>query len=624
MVEPETEVVEFDVLILGGGMAGCGAAYEAAYWARTKGLRVVLVEKGAVERSGAVAMGLFAINCYMGMRWGENQPEDFVRYVRQDLTGLCREDLVYDIARNVDSSVHMFEEWGLPILKTPEGRYKREGRWQIMIHGESYKPIVAEAAKKALGEGNIYERIFVSHLLTDAKDPGRIAGALGFSVRDPKVYVFKANAVICSTGGATGVFRPHAVGEGLGRIWYAPWNTGSVYKLMMLAGAEMSQMEHRLVVARFKDGYGPVGMWFLLFKAVLKNAYGELVEEKWADLLKEWLPYGGGKPIPTPLRNHQMIQDYLAGRGPHYLRTDEALQKMFADAQQDPKKIREIESEAWEDFLDMTMSQALLWASENIDPAKTPSEVVLTEPYLMGSHASATGAWVSGPEDIAPKEYFWGYNRMTTIRGLFAAGDGVSGSAHKFSSGSYTEGRMAGKAAVAFVHDNPDAPPVDPDRVEAIKKDLWRPFEVFEKASGSSTKPDINPNYIFPKQALLRLQKIMDEYAAGQGAYYITNEPTLLRGLELMELFKQDLEKMAARDLHELLRCWEVWDRVWCAEAHMRHLLYRKETRWPGYYYRGDYPKLDDLNWKCFVNSRYDATKNDWMLTKKPYIPLIP
>ena len=624
MVEPETEVVECDVLIVGGGMAGCGAAFEAAYWARTKGGRVVMVEKGAIERSGAVAMGLSAINCYMGMKWGENTPEDFVRYVRNDLMGLSREDLVYDIARNVDSTVHMFEEWGLPIFKTPEGRYKREGRWQIMIHGESYKPIVAEAAKKAVGEGNIYERIFVSHLLTDAKDPGRIAGAVGFSVRDPKIYVFKAKAVICAAGGATGVFRPHSVGEGLGRIWYAPWNTGSVYKLMMLAGAEMSQMEHRLVVARFKDGYGPVGMWFLLFKAVLKNGYGELVEEKWADLLKEWLPYGATKPIPTPLRNHQMIQDRLAGRGPHYLRTDEALQRMFAEVQNDPRKMREIESEAWEDFLDMTMSQALLWASENIDPAKTPSEVVLTEPYLMGSHASATGAWVSGPEDIAPKEYFWGYNRMTTIRGLFAAGDGVSGSAHKFSSGSHTEGRLAGKAAVAYVYDNPDTPTVDGDRLEAIKTELWRPFEAFENAAGTSTKPDINPNYIFPKQALLRLQKIMDEYAAGQGSYYITNEPTLTRGLELLDLFKQDLQKMAARDLHDLLRCWEVWDRVWCAEAHMRHILFRQETRWPGYYYRGDYPKLDDANWRCFVNSRHDPAKNEWTLTKRPYIPLIP
>ncbi|MDQ1499861.1 MAG: adenylylsulfate reductase, subunit, partial [Actinomycetota bacterium] len=143
--EPQVETVECDVLIVGGGMAGCGAAFEAANWARGRGLRVCLVEKAAIERSGAVAMGLSAINMYMGMQWGENTPEEFVRYVRQDLMGLSREDLVYDLARHVDSSVHMFEEWGLPIFKNEDGRYKREGRWQIMIHGESYKPIVAEA-----------------------------------------------------------------------------------------------------------------------------------------------------------------------------------------------------------------------------------------------------------------------------------------------------------------------------------------------------------------------------------------------------------------------------------------------------------------------------------------------
>jgi adenylylsulfate reductase subunit A len=624
MVTPETEVVDCDILICGGGMAGCGAAHEAAYWAKAKGLRVVLAEKAAIERSGAVAMGLSAINCYMGMKWGENQPEDFVRYVRQDLMGLSREDLVYDIARHVDSTVHMFEEWGLPFFKTPEGRYKREGRWQVMIHGESYKPIVAEAAKKALGEQNIYERIFISHLLLDKDDPGRVAGAVGFSVRDPKIYVFKAKAVICAAGGATQVFRPHAVGEGLGRIWYAPWNTGSVYKLMITAGAEMTQMEHRLVVARFKDGYGPVGMWFLLFKAVLKNAYGEEVEKKWADLLQEWLPYGGGKPIPTPLRNHQMIRDHLAGNGPHYLRTDQALQAMFAQVQNDPKKLREIESEAWEDFLDMTMSQALLWASDNVDPAKMPSEVVLTEPYLMGSHASGTGAWVSGPEDIAPKEYFWGYNRMTTVRGLFAAGDGVGGSAHKFSSGSYTEGRLAGKAAVAYIGDNPQAAAPEPDRIEEIKKTLFAPLEVYEKTRALVTRGEVNPEAINPKQALLRLQKIMDEYCAGQGAGYITNAPTLKRGLELLHVLREDLSHMAAADLHDLLRAWEVWDRYYCAEAHVRHVLFREETRWPGYYYRGDFPKLDDANWKCFSVSRFDADKNEWAVVKKPYVALLP
>jgi adenylylsulfate reductase subunit A len=616
--EVETEVVECDVLVLGGGMAGCGAAFEAAHWARAQGLRVVLVDKAAVERSGAVAMGLSAINCYMGMQWGENQPEDFVRYVRQDLMGISREDLVYDIARHVDSTVHMFEEWGLPFFKTAEGRYKREGRWQVMIHGESYKPIVAEAAKAAVGDGNVYERIFMSHPLLDADDPTRIAGAVGFSVRDYKIYVFKAKSVIQCGGGATGVYRPRATGEGLGRIWYAPWNTGSAYAFEIQAGAQMTQMEHRLVVARFKDGYGPVGMWFLLFKSVAENSKGEIVEETRAAELEEWAPYGLAKPVPTPLRNHLQLNDIKDGNGPHYLRTDKALQKMFTDAANDPKAIQEIESDAWEDFLDMTMSQAHLWASENIDPAKTPSEIILTEPYLMGSHASGTGAWCSGPEDAAPEGYFWGYNRMTTVKGLFAAGDACGASAHKFSSGSYTEGRLAGKAAVQYVMDNSDVR-IDQGQVDDIKGALFKPFEVFGTHQHETTRQELNANYILPKQALMRLQKTMDEYAAGTGSYYITNGVTLERGLELMEYLKEDLAKMGARDLHELLRCWEIWDRVFTAEANLRHMLFREETRWPGYYYRGDFPKLDEENWHCFVNSRRDPKSGEWELMKVPF-----
>ena len=170
-----TRFVDSDVLVIGGGFGGCGAAYEARYWGRD--LKIVVVEKANVERSGAVAQGLSAINCYMGMQWGENQPEDFVRYSRGDLMGLVREDLVYDIARHVDSTVHKFEEWGLPILKNPEtGRYLREGKWQIMIHGESYKPIAAEAARKSADE--VYNRIMVTHLLMDKVRPNRIAGAV--------------------------------------------------------------------------------------------------------------------------------------------------------------------------------------------------------------------------------------------------------------------------------------------------------------------------------------------------------------------------------------------------------------------------------------------------------------
>ena len=619
-MEPTVEVVKSDVLVVGGGMAGCGAAYEAKYWG--KNLRVVLVEKAATERSGAVAQGLSAINTYLGQRWGEKTPEDFVRYVRTDLMGIVREDLVYDVARHVDSSVHLFEEWGLPIWKTDEGKYVREGPWQIMINGESYKPIVAEAAKTAIGAENLYERVIVTHLLNDPNDPGRVAGAVGFSVRENKFYVFQAKSVIVTCGGATLLFRPRSVGEGLGRTWYAIFDTGSTFAMMAQVGAEMTQMENRFIPSRFKDGYGPVGAWFLLLKSTATNAYGENYMVTQADELKKYEPYGSAKPTPTPLRNHLMLTDILAGKGPIYMRTDEALARLSGG---DKKKLRSLESEAWEDFLDMTISQAGLWAAQNIAPEEQPSEITLAEPYIMGSHSGCAGMWVSGPEDIAPPEYFWGYNRMTTVKGLFTAGDGVGAAPHKFSSGSFTEGRLAAKAAVQYCADHPGEIAVDQDKVNALQAEIFKPFETFEKNQGASTTPEINPKYLLPKAGLTRLQKIMDDYAAGSGTWYRTNEPMLTRGLELLGVLKEDLNNaMAASNLHELLRCWELVHRTWTAESHVRHMLHRKETRWPGYYYRTDFPDVDDANWRKFVNSKFDPATGAWEMGTKPYLQLVP
>lgn len=615
MAVPATEVVECDVLVIGGGMAGCGAAFEATHWA--KGLRVVMVDKAATDRSGATGEGLSAINCYMGMRWGWNQPEDYVEYVRNDMMGIVREDLTYDVARHVDGTVHMFEEWGLPFWKEDDGTYVREGRWQVMIHGEAIKPIIAEAAKNALGPKNLYQRVFISHLLTADDDPNRVAGAMGFDVRGNKIYVFRAKAVISAAGGATAVFRPRSVGEGSGRTWYSIFDTGSVYGIMIPVGAEMTQMEHRFVPSRFKDSYGPVGAWSQLFRADFHNAYGENYFEKRLPELKKYDPYGSIVPTPTPLRNHLMLTEIQAGRGPIYLRTPEAIDKLSGG---DPKKKRKVIEEAWEDFLDMTISQAILWASQNIAPEDKPSEVVLAEPYIMGSHSGEAGAWVSGPDDVAPENYRWGYNKMTTVSGLFAAGDGVGASPHKFSSGSFTEGRLAGKAAVAYAFDHSNAPVVSEARIESLKKDIWQPLETFEQYQGASTDSEVNPNYLRPRQGLFRLQKLMDEYAAGVSAGFTTNEPTLQRGLDLMVMFKEDLGKLAARNRHELLRCWELVHRAWVGEAHIRHLLHRKETRWPGFYYRSDFPDMDEENWRVFVNSRYDPVSGDWSVFTKPFI----
>ena len=212
---------------------------------------------------------------------------------------------------------------------------------------------------------------------------------------------------------------------------------------------------------------------------------------------------------------------------------------------------------------------------------------------------------------------------MTTVLGLFAAGDGVGAAPHKFSSGSFTEGRLAAKSAVKFVRDNPGATTVSDAQVKKLSEEIWAPMETFEKHKGASTAEEINPNYITPKQALVRLQKIMDEYGGGTSTWYTVNEATLLRGITLIEMLREDLAQQAARNRHELMRSWEVVHRTWTGEAHLRHLLHRKETRWPGYYYRSDYPDLDDQNWRVFVNSRYDAVNNQWSLTTKPYVNII-
>ena len=617
MAEPTTEIVECDILVVGGGMSGCGAAFEATYWG--KDLRVVMVDKAATDRSGATGEGLSAINCYMGMKWGWNKPEDYVEYVRTDMMGIAREDLTYDVARHVDGTVHMWEEWGLPIWYDDDGKYVREGRWQVMIHGEAIKPIVAEPVKKALGPENLYQRVFISHLLTDADDPNRVAGAIGFSVRENKIYVFKAKAVISAAGGTTALFRPRNTGEGLGRTWYSIFDTGSVYSIAIAAGAEMTQMEHRFVPARFKDSYGPVGAWSQLFRADLTNAAGDNYFINRLPELKKYDPYGSAFPTPTPLRNHLLLTEIQAGRGPVMLRTPEAIENLAAG---DPVKKRKVIVEAWEDFLDMTISQALLWASQNIAPEERPSEVVLAEPYLMGSHSGESGLWVSGPDDVAPDEYKWGYSKMTTIKGLFAAGDGVGASPHKFSSGSFTEGRLAGKSAVVYAMDQSSGPRVSDGQIADLKREIWAPLVTFDTHKGASTNEDVNPNYLMPRQGLFRLQKLMDEYAAGVSAAFTTNEPTLLRGLELMGMLREDLGKLAARNRHELLRCWELSHRALVGEAHIRHLLYRKETRWPGFYYRSDYPDMDEANWKVFVNSRYDPESGNWDVFTKPCLDI--
>jgi len=641
--DPEVDEREVDILIVGGGMAACGAAFEVKKWAGDK--KILLCDKAAMERSGAVAQGLSAINTYIGT----NTADDYVRMVRNDLMGLVREDLIFDLGCHVDDSVHLFEEWGLPIWKkTDDGKNLdgkkgqkmgtlksgaapvRTGKWQIMINGESYKRIIAEAAKLALGEDNIIERCFIVELLLDANEENRIAGAVGFSVRENKVYIIKAKTMMVACGGAVNIYQPRSVGEGKGRAWYPVWNAGSTYTMCMKVGAELSMMENRFTPARFKDGYGPVGAWFLLFKAKTLNGLGESFAGSAAAKaeLERYAPYGTAAITPTCLRNHLMLFEMKEGRGPIIMDTVTALAELGKTM--DKKELKHLESEAWEDFLDMTCGQANLWCATNTEPEKKNSEVMPTEPYLLGSHSGCCGLWTSGPDyDWVPEAYkikYKGkvYNRMTTVNGLFTSGDGVGCSGHKFSSGSHAEGRMAAKAMAKFVRDNADFKPTLKQSKEELVDLVYKPVRTFLDNCTYTTAVDINPAYIKPNGMMYRLMKATHEYGAGTATFYQTSSKMLEVVMDLLQTMREDCEKLAAGDLHELMRAWEIEHRIWTVEAHLRHIQFRKETRYPGFYYQADYPGQDDKNWFCFVNSKYDPAKKEWDIFKKEYIKIIP
>ncbi|MBE0472589.1 adenylyl-sulfate reductase subunit alpha [Rhodoferax sp.] len=656
---PKIVQEDLDILIIGGGMASCGAAYEVMRWADAvkaetgTELKIKLVDKAAMDRSGAVAQGLSAINTYIGP---DLDPADYARMVSNDLMGITRDDLTYDMGRIVDDSVHLFEEWGLPIWKTDAegvrhdgaeaqkegipplkdgGKPVRSGKWQIMINGESYKWIVAEAAKKALGLARVEERIFIVKLINDKNDPSRIAGAVGFSVRDNSIHIYKAKSVLLAAGGCVNLFRPRSVGEGQGRAWYPVWNAGSTYAMAAEAGAEMTMMENRFVPTRFKDGYGPVGAWFLLFKAKAVNAYGEDYMVKNKEMLNDYPPYGQAAVPASCLRNHLMLKEMKDGHGPIYMDTVTALAKLREALS--PKEVKHLEAEAWEDFLDMCIGQCGIWVGENIEPEKKMSELMPTEPYLLGSHSGCCGIWVSGPEDLGapateeydgvpahlPKGWNWGYRSMTTVKGLFTAGDGVGASGHKFSSGSHAEGRIAAKAMVKYAVDN-KAWTVELDTsVEQLAAEIYQPVRTFLEFKDFSTAIDINPNYITPRMLQFRLQKIMDEYVAGCSTYYNTNDKMLAVAEEKLALLKEDSLKMRAKDLHELLRAWENYHRIITAEAHMKHIQFREESRYPGFYYRTDKNFVDEENWHCFVNSIYDKNTKQWTCFKRKHIDLV-
>lgn len=562
------ESIKTDLLVIGGGTAGCVAAISAAE--NQKDLDILIAEKADIDRSGCLASGLNAINAYINP--GETE-EDFVEYVKKDAMGLIRDDLVLSIARRLNKAVHMVEEWGLPIIKDEDGNYKKRGRWNIEINGESLKPILADKVREM--NIKVKNRIVITNLII-----GRdrvVRGAYGFGVRDGKYYIIEAKATIVATGGASGIYRPNNDGSAHHKIWYSPFNTGAGYAMGIRAGAEMTSFEMRFIALRVKDIIAPTGTLALGFGAKQINSAGErFMAEKFADL--------GAEGAPTPIRVYGPTREVKEGRGP-----------IFMDATHlSDGEVKELKKS----YLNMYPDLVLYWAANGFNPAEDLIEIRGTEPYLVGGHAQA-GYWIN-------KE------RETTLKGLYAAGDVAGGAPYKFVSGCWVEGLIAGENAVDYIQK---------DYTE--KGNLAKRFREYmiDEEKIRIYRPFLMENGIKAKEMEEHLQKVMDEYAGGVSRYYEMNEKELNIALKKIKVLKKQIKYLYAKDLHQLMSCHEVIDRIYTAEVMLYHLIYRQETRWPAYQSRTDYPELDNKNWLKFVNSHFDGEKIE--IIERPYIKIV-
>lgn len=543
----ETRVFETDIAIVGGGTAGCYAALTARRIAPE--LKVLIIEKAHIDRSGCLAGGMNAINAYINP--GETV-DSFVDYVRFDAMGILREDLVRTQAELFEEVVRDLEQMGLPIVKDASGRYAPRGRWNIKIHGESLKPLLAGKVRES--GTDVLNRVVVTNLIVDE---GKVTGVMGFGLRDGDFYVIRAKKTIVATGGASGLYRPNNEGAARHKMWYSPFNTGAGYAVGIRAGAEMTSFEHRFIALRTKETIAPTGTLALGFGAPQVNSLGEeFMKIRWSHM--------GGEGAPTPIRLYAPMKEIAEGRGPCYMDTRHL-------SEEGVKKLKEA-------YLDMYPNTVLYWAANGIDPRETPIEICGTEPYIVGGHCQA-GYWV----DV---------DRRTTLPNLFAAGDVAGGAPYKFVSGCFAEGKIAARAAVGEILSEPDAlPPLPEDLVSEERRRVFSPVDA--------------PGPVSSEEMEERLQKVMDEYAGGIRTQYAMNEAGLKTAQVKVEEMRKDLRLLGALEEHALMNVHEIVDRIDVARVLIAHLRARRETRWPGFQTRLDHPETKDA-WRLFVNSTVD------------------
>ena len=537
------KILHTDILIVGGGTAGC---YAALTIREKSDYSIIIAEKANIKRSGCLAAGVNAINAYIVKG---RKPEDYVEYAKKDADGIVREDLLMTMSEGLNRVTEKMEKLGLVILKDENGEYVARGNRNIKINGENMKPLLASAVER-LPDVTVLNRINITDYIVENNT---IRGAFGFSMEENTAYEIRAKKVLCATGGAAGLYRPNNPGFSRHKMWYPPFNTGAGYAMGIRSGAEMTTFEMRFIALRCKDTIAPTGTIAQGVGAKQVNAKGEVYEDK----------YG----LTTSERVYGTVMENLEGRGPCYLRTEG-----ISDEQDESLK---------KAYLNMAPSQTLKWIESGKKPSEQNVEIEGTEPYIVGGH-TASGYWVDT-------------DRQTTIHGLYAAGDVAGGCPQKYVTGAMVEGEIAALHMVKELDAGQELLVNEVEEETALE-------EKIEEYNHFLT----GTNDMFTVEALEEaMQKVMDNYAGGISTHYQFNEKQLALAKDKIKQLIELSEDVAAEDMHELMFVYELRERLTVCLAVIAHLEARKETRWHSFAENLDYPKKD-RKWLKYVNSRME------------------
>jgi len=530
----ESEIV-VDVLVIGGGTAGPMAAVKAKE--ANPALRVLLLDKANVKRSGAIVMGMDGLN--NAVIPGHSTPEQYVKEITIANDGIVNQKTVMAYAKNSFSMIEELDRWGVKFEKDPNGDYAVKkvhhlGAYVLpMPEGHNMKKVLYRQLKRARVQ--ITNRLMATRLLLDAH--GQIAGAMAFDVRTADIVVIRAKAVILATGAAGRLGLPTS-GYLFG-TYENPTNAGDGYSMAYNAGAELTGIECFQINPLIKDYNGPACAYVTgPMGGYTANAKGERFIE---------CDYWSGQMML------EFYRELESGNGPVFLKLNHLAEETIA----------QIETIL---HTNERPSRGRFHAGRALDYRQGMVEMHISEIGLCSGH-SASGVWVDE-------------NAKTTVAGLYAAGD-LACVPHNYMLGAFVYGAFAGRSAADYCagHALPD---IDSNEVDRETARIRGPLE--------------NLDGVAPAQVEYKLRRMVNDYLQPPK---VTRKMEI--GLERFQEVREDLKQLRATDAHELMRAMEVHAITDCAEMAARASLFRCESRWGLYHARVDYPEQNDKDWRLHV-----------------------